>query len=71
MLRYIVSVVMKVVLAVIIVLEVNNKAPLDSEGESGKDGDTSTSDDLDTRTDVKDESCSVSLADNAPLTENV
>ena len=63
--------IVKVVLAVIIVLEVNNKASLESEGESCKDGDTSTSDDLDTRTDVKDESCSVSLADNAPLTENV
>ena len=35
-----VPMVVKVVLAVIIVLEVNNKASLDSGGESGKDGDT-------------------------------
>ena len=40
MLRYIISAVVKVILAVIIVLEVNNKASLDSDGESGKDGDT-------------------------------
>ena len=70
---YIVPVVVKVVLAGIPVLEVNNKVSLDGKGESGKDGETWTSDDLDTKTadDVKDESCTVSLADNAPLTENV
>ena len=33
-------VVVKVVLAVITVLEVSNKVSLDSESESGKDGDT-------------------------------
>ena len=70
-LEYMAPVVVKVVLAVITVLEVSNKGSLDSESESGKDGDTWTSDDFDTRTDVKDESCTVSLADNAPLTENV
>ena len=35
-----VPVVVKVVLAVITVLEVNSKVSLDSKGESGKDGDT-------------------------------
>ena len=35
-----VPVVVQVVLAVKTVLEVNNKAFLDNEGESGKDGDT-------------------------------
>ena len=45
--------------------------------DRGKDGTLEawkrklTSDDLDTRKDVKDERCTVSLADNAPPTENV
>ena len=37
---YIVPVVVKVVLAGIPVLEVNNKVSLDGKGESGKDGET-------------------------------